>query len=131
MYLLINHDQTINLVADHPVNNTIHQEGLTFVELPDHTVDDVMNGIPIEEAVWDAQAKKIIRHPLFAVGSERWRQQQAGIRINQFYPLYQQINILRGNNKAAKKKMVQFIDQCRLWSNDSMSEPTLIHQIVP
>jgi hypothetical protein len=131
MYLLINPDQTISLAGNHPMNETLNTNGLTLVELPDQTVADVMGTIPIEEALWHADTKTVSRHPVFAVGSEAWRRRQAALRIQQCYPFYKQLNILRSSDKAAKKKMVVFIDQCRAWSNDAMSDPTLIEQIVP
>jgi len=43
--------------------------------------------------------------------------QYAGIFIERFYPMYKQINILRGDSKEERERMNRFIDACREWAN--------------
>ncbi len=131
MYLLVNPDMTINVADNHPISNVLNREGLTLIEFPDKSLDDMVGDIPLEEAMWDEAEQQVIFHPYFAVGSAEWRRQQASIKINHYYPVSKQLNLYRSGDKAAIKTMARFIDRCRQWSNDLSSDPSLIAHITP
>ncbi len=131
MYLLVNRDGSVNFADDHPVNPHLCFERVVLVELPDKSLSEVVGDIAPEEALWNDEQQRIVRHPYFVVGGEAWRRRQASIKINQHYPLSKQLNILRGSDKAAKKAMVIFIDACRDWSNDMSTKLNAIDSITP
>ncbi len=131
MYLLINPDKTMNTVGEHPIDKALLTQALLLVEFPEKTIADVMGNISIDEALWDADKQQVVRHPLFDPGSEAWRRLKAGQHINQSYPLWKQVNLLRSGDKSAMKKMALFIDKCRKWSNDLSIDKALINRIEP
>jgi hypothetical protein len=120
MYLLINPDGTINVADEHPVDADLVTAELTLVELPEQLLAEVFGDISIDEAVWDHAEQCIKRDPYLAdcvEGSEAWCRQQAEKHIVQYYPLWQQLNILRSNDETTIQQMGTFIDACRDWSN--------------
>lgn len=53
------------------------------------------------------------------------------LHILSFYPMEQQLNILRGGDTTTIATMGTFIDACRDWSNDPKSPVEGIHDITP
>jgi hypothetical protein len=66
MYLLINDDNSLNFVGEHPMDERLCFEGVTVVEQHDCTVSEVMGDIPFLQAGWDHDQQQVIRHPFFA-----------------------------------------------------------------
>ena len=82
MYLLINCDNTINYGNNHPVDKRLNFEGVTLVEFPDKTLEEVVGDIDPAEAYWDEKNQTVIRNPVFASAAEReervWRDAELG-----------------------------------------------------
>ncbi|WP_199154419.1 hypothetical protein [Chromobacterium sp. ASV23] len=51
--------------------------------------------------------------------------------IERYYPIWQQLNILRAGTDADKSKMGTFIDACRAWSNGPNPDQNLLQTIKP
>ena len=120
MYLLINPDGTINFADEHPVDIGLATTELQLVELPEQSLIEVLNGVSIDEAVWDAAEQCVARDPsLLAISDEDGYRQQAEQYILQHYPLWHQLNILRSGDEEAIQTMGDFIDACRDWSNQT------------
>ncbi len=60
-YLLINQDNTVNYIGDHPVNKKLSFENLRLIELPDKLAAGILGDIPPDEAYWDGE--KVVRDP--------------------------------------------------------------------
>ena len=131
MYLLLNHDDSINIADDHPIDANLYIDGLTLVELPEYTRAQVMGDVPIDDARWDTENQVVCRYDKSFTDSTSWRQQQAAQRITQFYPLYKQLNILRSAHSSEQKRMALFIDKCRKWSNDFSIKADIIDRLTP
>ncbi|MCP1289796.1 hypothetical protein NK214_06285 [Chromobacterium sp. S0633] len=52
-------------------------------------------------------------------------------RIQQAYPTWQQLNILRAGTKEEQARMGQFIDACRAWSNGELPDLAELEKIKP
>ena len=71
MYLLINDDNSLNFAGEHPIDHRLCLEGVTLVEKHDDSVADVMGGVPIAIAAWDAEQERVIPDPrLFPLNPE-------------------------------------------------------------
>ncbi|WP_176394278.1 hypothetical protein [Chromobacterium violaceum] len=57
--------------------------------------------------------------------------QKCEARINQFYPIWMQMNILRNGSDEDRKRMGDFIDQCRNWSNGNAPVVADLEEIQP
>ena len=66
MYLLINGDNTLNFVGEHPIDNRLCFEGVTLIERHEHTIADIMGDIPFEIAAWDSERQQVIIDPFYA-----------------------------------------------------------------
>lgn len=130
MYIIINADNTLNAMVD-TVDQVYLDNQCQCINLPDQTRESLLGMIPFEEARWDNQLQKVIHDPDFIVGGMAWRQRKASERIQQFYPLSTQLNLLRSGNRSANKTMGVFIDQCRQWSNDASMAVDVIDRITP
>ncbi|QND82699.1 Uncharacterized protein ChrSV_0470 [Chromobacterium vaccinii] len=51
--------------------------------------------------------------------------------IERYYPIWQQLNILRAGTDADKSKMGIFVDACRTWSNGPNPDQTILQTIKP
>ena len=127
MYLLINPDDSINAVGEHPLPPMISDRSLILIERPELTVIQIMGDIPLVEAQWDRLTQRVVRRADTIKGSLDWRARVASQTIHQHYPLYRQLNYLRSRDKDTLKTMVRFIDACRAWSNDQSADPDQIH----
>ncbi|UTH76109.1 hypothetical protein [Chromobacterium sp. IIBBL 290-4] len=52
-------------------------------------------------------------------------------RIELYYPLWQQLNVMRAGSDVEKSKMGIFIDACRAWSNGVNPDPAALLNIKP
>ena len=127
MYLLINPDDSLNTVGEHPLPSIVPYDALTLIEHPEHTVADILGNIPLIDAQWDRVSEQVSRRADAIKGSSAWRARVASQIIHQQYPLYRQLNYLRSRDKDTLKTMVRFIDACRAWSNDQSVDPDQIH----
>ena len=66
-----------------------------------------------------------------AAQSQAIARQQCAAHIQRHYPLYRQINILRGTDTEAIARMSIFIDSCRAWSNGANPDPAALEAIQP
>ena len=60
-----------------------------------------------------------------------WARDRCAAHIEQYYPAYKQLNILRVGSDAEKSRMGHFIDACRAWSNGANPDPAALDQITP
>lgn len=51
--------------------------------------------------------------------------------IQRYYPIWQQLNLMRGGSAAQQKAMGQFIDACRAWSNGESLDLQALEAIKP
>lgn len=130
MYLLINSDQTLNAIVEN-LDQICQTAECECIALPHQTREEILGSIPFEEAIWDSDLQTVVHDPDCVVGGKTWRKRKASERIEQFYPLSQQLNLLRAGNRSTIKTMSAFIDQCRQWSNDPSTDPEQIDRIVP
>ncbi|MBM2883171.1 hypothetical protein JFK97_02095 [Chromobacterium phragmitis] len=65
--------------------------------------------------------------PLFQVRARRL----CDDRINRYYPVWQQLNILRSGTTEEQATMDQFINACRAWSNGDQPDPAELEKIQP
>lgn len=63
MYLLINNDGSINYGNNHPIDDSLDFEGLTLLEFPDKTLEEVVGDVKPYEAYWDESTQTVIRDP--------------------------------------------------------------------
>lgn len=59
------------------------------------------------------------------------RQKLAADNIAKYYPIWKQLNVIRENNSEEVIKMGNFIDACRMWSNDLLRPMEEIESIKP
>ena len=60
-----------------------------------------------------------------------WARERCGAYINQIYPAYKQLNVLRTGTQVEKDQMSAFIDACRVWSNGDNPDPVALAAIQP
>jgi len=60
-----------------------------------------------------------------------WAREQCAAYINQYYPAYKQLNLLRAGTPAEQDQMTAFIDACRAWSNGVNPDPAALAAIQP
>lgn len=77
-----------------------------------------------------ARCGKSLADVSLVLGEEEARRLSAA-HIDQHYPLYRQLNILRSGKKADSDKMGAFIDAVRAWSNGPAPDPTALETIQP
>lgn len=51
--------------------------------------------------------------------------------IQQYYPIWQQLNLMRAGTAAQQKTMGKFIDACRAWSNGESLDLHALEAIKP
>ncbi|OQS37703.1 hypothetical protein B0T45_13875 [Chromobacterium haemolyticum] len=51
--------------------------------------------------------------------------------IEQHYPLWRQMNVLRAGTAEEQARMGRFIDTCRAWSNVEQPDPTELEKLKP
>lgn len=61
-YILINEDNTINFVGEHPIDSSLDFSDTKLVEFKSKSKDQLLNGISVVEGYWDGN--KIIRDPV-------------------------------------------------------------------
>jgi len=60
-YILLNQDNTVNYIDDHPIKEKLSFENVRLVEILDQTASEIQGDIKAGEAYWDG--KKVVRDP--------------------------------------------------------------------